>query len=427
MNKKTPNITFLLICGLLVFTPLARGGVQGWAVAVIHIITLAALTTYLVQRTLAWDWHWIKTPLDWPILILLAAACFSAIFSVHRPSSHRALLLLFNYVAVYYLLIHLIRRPEHMRKTAWVVVSIGVLLAILGLISFSGLPLFYWWEYQDLPDFGALTSTYGNPNHIAGFFEMAIPIVLGMLLVVKKEALSLKRFVSVIIVFGMALVFSLSRGGWTCTAIGLVFFISVLAFNPEFPRRKTVIAMGVSAIVLVLVLLSSFPAVQELLTIRAVMDRAGGLEGRMQVTKAVGAMIGARPVYGFGPGTFAYSFFKYQPAGVQGWYNMAHNDYAHFTAELGLMFPLIMIWAAIALFKQGFMKLKSPDLTVRGISLGCMAGIVAMLFHSFVDFNLHIPANALFFTLLCALVAAPVTEEAQGTGHKAQEGKIKKR
>ena len=269
MNKKTPNIVFLLICALLVFAPLARGGVQGWAIAVIHIITLAALTIYLVQKSMDWDWRWLKTPLDRPIFALLALAFFSAIFSEHRPSSIEALLLLFNYVTVYYLVIHITRNPGQMKKMALVVVSIGVLLAILGLISFSGLPLLSWWEYQDLPDFGALTATYGNPNNIAGFFEMAIPLALGMLLVEKKETHGLKRYVPIIILFGLALILSLSRGGWTCTAIGLVFFVGVLAFSREYPHRRTAIAMGVSAIVLVLVLLSSFPAVQELLTIRA--------------------------------------------------------------------------------------------------------------------------------------------------------------
>jgi O-antigen ligase len=414
MNNKKINIPFLLICVLLVFAPLARGGVQGWAVASIHIITLAALTVFLVQKSLDWDWHWIRTPLDWPIVVLLGITLISTLFSSHRPSSIRAILLLLNYLAVYYLIVHLTRNPGQMKKMAWIVVCIGVLLAILGLIGFSGLQLFPWWEYRDLPDFGALTSTYGNPNNIAGFFEMAIPLVLGMLLAENKGASSLKRFVPIIILFGMTLILSLSRGGWTSAMLGLVFFVTVLAWSREFPRRKTVIGLTGSGIVLVLVLLSSFPAVKELLTIRAVIDTAGGLDGRLEVAKAVGAMILDKPFLGFGPGTFAYSFFQYQPAGIQGWYNLAHNDYAHFTAELGLLFPLVMIWMIIALLRQGFAKLQSPSLTVRSISLGSMAGIVAILCHSVVDFNLHIPANALFFTVLCALVAAPETTEVRG-------------
>ena len=111
--------------------------------------------------------------------------------------------------------------------------------------------------------------------------------------------------------------------------------------------------------------------------------------------------------FGVSLGTFAYSFFKFQPAEIQGWYNMAHNDNVHFIVETGILLPVIMVWMIIALFWKGFKKLHSPSLFIRGATLGSMAGIVAILFHSFVDFNLHIPANALFFTILCAIVAAP--------------------
>ncbi len=37
-----------------------------------------------------------------------------------------------------------------------------------------------------------------------------------------------------------------------------------------------------------------------------------------------------------------------------------------------------------------------------------MSGITAILVHSISDFNLHIPANAILFTVLAALVVAPI-------------------
>jgi len=391
------------------FTPLARGGVQGWTLAVIHIVTLAALTLFLVQKSLDWDWQWIRTPLDWPILVLLVITLLATVFSVHRSGSMRALLLLCNYVTVFYLVIRTVGSPEKLYGMARLLISLGIFLAVFGLIKFSGVKIFPWFHYDDLPDFGALTSTYGNPNHMAGFFEMALPLAFGLLLGDDKGRQSTKYYVPIIFLFGTALILTMSRGGWTCGMLALIFLGLVLVFKREFPRRKTVIALTCSAVGLVLVLLSSFPAVQELLTIREVVDTAGGLDGRMQVTKAVVAMIADRPFVGFGPGTFAYSFMQYQPASIQGWYNMAHNDYVHFTAELGILFPALMIWMITALFRQGFMKLKNPSLFIRGITLGAMAGIVAILCHSVMDFNLHIPANALFFTVLCAIVAAPET------------------
>ena len=62
----------------------------------------------------------------------------------------------------------------------------------------------------------------------------------------------------------------------------------------------------------------------------------------------------------------------------------------------------------IALFKKGFKKLKNPSRLVRGITLGALAGITAILVHSIPDFNLHIPANAILFTILGALVVSPL-------------------
>jgi hypothetical protein len=40
------------------------------------------------------------------------------------------------------------------------------------------------------------------------------------------------------------------------------------------------------------------------------------------------------------------------------------------------------------------------------IMFGAIAGVLSILFHSFVDFNLHIPGNTLYFTLLLTVIAA---------------------
>ena len=389
------------------FAALARGGVQGWAVTVIHMMTLLALTFLLVQKSFDWDWTWIKTPLDLPIAALIILAFFAVIFSSHRSTSFWAVLLLLNYLTIFYLVIHTVRSRAKLRKFVWLMLGTGIFLALFGLIKFSAIEIFPWFHYEDLPNFGALTSTYGNPNHIAGFFEMAIPLVFGLLLADRRDQKGLVLYLPIILLFGVALILSLSRGGWTCTMVGLVFFLGVLLFSKDFSRYRTVITVTCCSIAAVLVLLSSYPAVQELLTVRQVLEQAGGVEGRFQVSRAVLVMIRERPLLGFGPGTFPFTFFMFQPPATTGWYNMAHNDYVHFTAEMGILLPAIMTWMIVALFWHGFLKLRSPSLLVRGATLGSMAGVLAMLCHSYIDFNLHIPANGLFFTILVALIAAP--------------------
>lgn len=68
----------------------------------------------------------------------------------------------------------------------------------------------------------------------------------------------------------------------------------------------------------------------------------------------------------------------------------------------------ILIWMIIALHRKGFRKLKNPSRLVRGITLGALSGITAIFVHSISDFNLHIPANAILFTILAAIVVSPI-------------------
>ena len=72
-----------------------------------------------------------------------------------------------------------------------------------------------------------------------------------------------------------------------------------------------------------------------------------------------------------------------------------------------------MIWLMYKLFVHGIYKLKRGDSRTRGTTLGAMGSILAILVYSLTDFNLHIPANALLFTVLCALVAAPLPDTRQ--------------
>ena len=45
--------------------------------------------------------------------------------------------------------------------------------------------------------------------------------------------------------------------------------------------------------------------------------------------------------------------------------------------------------------------------------MAALLGCVGILVHSFVDFNLQIPANAALFYVLCAIAASPPLKESQ--------------
>ncbi|MEA1967802.1 MAG: hypothetical protein U9N77_06250 [Thermodesulfobacteriota bacterium] len=85
---------------------------------------------------------------------------------------------------------------------------------------------------------------------------------------------------------------------------------------------------------------------------------------------------------------------------------MAHNDYLHFTAELGILVIPIMLWMIFLFFKQAFLNSQKRSRQTRGIAIASMTAAVAVLVHSMSDFNLHIPANALLLTVEVAMAGS---------------------
>ena len=392
---------------LLIFTPLARGSVQGWAVTVIQMVTLLALGALLIEKCLTGRWEWIKTPLDLPLLILLILLTLSTLFSVHRQTSLWAIAMLMTYVVTFYLVIHTVRTRNHFKHMVCLIIGVATFLAVFGLFKKFGINPFPFWDYGDLkyiPDY--LSSTYGNRNHLAGYMEMAIPLILGLFLLDYKGG-KLLLMIYLALIMGSALILSLSRGGWTGSLIGLTFMAIVLLTNRYFAGRKLIATLAVGFVVAVLVVLASTPVVERIHSLDQ-RTKVPTLKARMTVWGGVVQMIEDYPLVGAGPGNFSTVFTQYQPPGLLHRYTEAHNDYLHFIAEIGLPLIAVIIWMIVALYRKGFRKMQNPSRLVRGITVGAMSGIMAILVHSVGDFNLHIPANALLFVVLAALVAAPL-------------------
>jgi O-antigen ligase len=204
-----------------------------------------------------------------------------------------------------------------------------------------------------------------------------------------------------------ALVLTLSRGGWLSALLGLAFMGFALLTSQYFERKGFLITLIAGFIAVAFIVLASTPVVERVLTMTE-RDTETNLQARIIGWKGTIVMIKDHPLIGTGPGTYATIFTQYQPPGTFKRRRMAHNDYLHFVSETGLLLIPIIIWLIIALYKKGLKKFQNPSRLVRGITLGALAGITAILFHSIADFNLHIPANAILFTILAALIVAPL-------------------
>jgi O-Antigen ligase len=70
----------------------------------------------------------------------------------------------------------------------------------------------------------------------------------------------------------------------------------------------------------------------------------------------------------------------------------------------GLIFLVILCRSSIQNNTQEIKDDKYTSMTY--LQLGCLTGVLAILLHSLVDFNLHITANAFYFTVLLGIVVA---------------------
>ena len=399
------TITRYALYALLVFTPLAMASVQDWAETVIEMVTLITMTAFLLEKSLTWNWKWIKTPLDKPIIFLLTLSILSAVFSMNRHRSFWATLLLINYVIIFYLIVYTVRTRSDYRHLLWVIISIGAFLSLFGLFKkYIGNP-FPWWNYHNIPETaGHLISTYGNRNHLTGYLEMALPLSLGLILTGYR---GIRLFLLVVLsaLLLLVLMLAFSRGGWVSGSLGLIFMGFVLMTSQNFNKKRLLIAVIGGGGLLMMTVLSSTPMVERFLTIGEV-DK-GSSAGRMKIWSAAAEMIEDYSVLGVGPGNFSTVFTQYLPPAENRHY-YAHNDYIQSVSEVGLAAIVIIVWMIAAIYRRGFKKLKNESRLVRGITIGALSGITALLIHSMFDFNLHIPANALLFTVLVALAVSPL-------------------
>ncbi len=403
--RPLPTVTRYALYALLIFTPLAVASVQDWALTIIQMVTLVALTAFLLEKSLTWNWKWIKTPLDKPIIFLLILSILSTVFSMNRPRSVWAILLLINYVIIFYLIVHTVRTRSDYRHLLWVIISMGAFLSLFGLFKkYMGNP-FPWWNYHNIPETaGHLISTYGNRNHLTGYLEMALPLSLGLILTgYRGVRLFLLIVLSALLL--LVLILAFSRGGWVSGSLGLIFMGLVLMTSQYFNKKKVLVAVIGGGFILIMIVLSSTAMVERFLTLGE-MDK-GSSAGRIKIWGAVVEMIEDYPVLGIGPGNFSTVFTQYLPP-AENRHFYAHNDYIQSAAEIGLISIVIIAWMIAAVYRRGFKKLKNQSRLVRGVTIGALSGITAILVHSMLDFNLHIPANALLFTVLVALAVCPL-------------------
>ena len=85
---------------------------------------------------------------------------------------------------------------------------------------------------------------------------------------------------------------------------------------------------------------------------------------------------------------------------------MSHNDYLQYLAELGLIGYGILVAAIVGVLIPVIKGIiHGEDENRRLLLVGCAGSFVAIGLHSFVDFNLYIPANAMILAWIAGVAS----------------------
>jgi O-antigen ligase len=137
---------------------------------------------------------------------------------------------------------------------------------------------------------------------------------------------------------------------------------------------------------------------------------SGGV--RLAIDRDCLRMFVKRPFLGWGLGSFPIVYPEFRSFYTTLFVNEAHNDYLQLLVETGLAGFSIAVWFLVLVFRHAAGKLKDWTGNASGaLTVAALLGCVGILVHSFLDFNLQIPANAALFYVLCAIAAsAPLLE-----------------
>lgn len=415
------------------------------------------LSKVLLLRSIAWlltglwlaDWldgggdprpHLRRHPLLVPVVVLAVVLCVATAFAANplvslfgTATRGQGFLTVLSYLLLFLVVTSRMRTAEQARRlvvalvaTAGVIVPLSLLQATgwdpVGLISDARSPIY---------------GTLGRANFVGAYLGMLVPLTLALAIIAGrgwKRRLLLLLLGGELVVVGL----SLARGAWLAAGTSLAVF-GLLWVWLRLDRRGRRLGGAGAAAVGVLGL-----GLGGVVLWRA---QAGSLAARRTIWVAVGRLVGARPLLGYGPDALALFFPRVFPPQLVYYHgrdvivDRAHNLLLDWAVTLGVPGALGILVVLAAFFALGFRRLAAAmrrsdgarELTDRGVVLAaCLAAVAGNLTGNMVSFD--VTATAMAAWLLLALVTCPgmaqdaetSSSSAASTGHRPVRGWLRR-
>jgi O-antigen ligase len=401
-----------LVLAILIYSPLATGAVRPQDFLVVQWLAVATLVVWAVRFCINPRHRLLWPPMCWAVLLFMAYAVVRYLRADLEYIARQEMLKVLLYGFLFFAILNNLHRQETTAIVAGVLIFIAVAIAGYAVYQFiTGSD--HVWHFIRPGYAGRGSGTYICPNHMAGYLEMLLPLAITGTILGRMSPLLriLAGYAALVMVAGIAV--SVSRGAWIATGVSLVALCAVLFGQ----RRSRLPVLGIAVVLMGVGFFAVNPA-------RLTKNRKEALatlnleqDTRSHIWRGAFKMWQDHPWTGVGPAHFDYRFRAYRPPSgyVQGRPDRVHNDYLNTLVDWGIIGALLVAsaWALFAwtlLRSWKYLRRAQNDLSTKrsnrsAFVLGGSLGLLAILVHSFVDFNMHIPANAILAVTLLALVA----------------------
>jgi O-antigen ligase len=409
-----------LVLAILVFGPLATGGVGRLEFLVIQGLTLGVLLLWGLRLWVSGRPQFLWPPICWAVVVFTVYAVARYLTCDIEYVGRKELLRVLVYAVLFFAILNNLHRQESTQIISFTMIFLAMAISMYAVYQFlSGSDRI--WNFASFYK-GRASGTYISPNHLAGFLEMLLPLALAYTLASRAKPV-LKIFLAyaaLMMVAGIGV--TVSRGGWVSAGVALIVLFAVLVLHRNY---------RLPALILMVVLIGSgmfFLLKTDQLTARfkAGVEAGQNFEAdtRYEMWGAAVRMWQDHPWFGVGPGHYDYRFRAYRPETVQLRPERVHNEYLNTLVDWGVIGATIVVLALGTLFVglvRTWKHVRKPEREFRSnhsnkfaFVLGAAAGLLALLIHSIVEFNLQIPANAILAVSLMALISSHLRFATEG-------------
>jgi O-antigen ligase len=371
---RRPTVLGVLVVAALPFRiPIQAGGTTSNLLVPLYLVVAAGSLAFVVPtlRRGAAPEDAVGPRSGWVERLLSLYVLLYAVQSVYSLDFEKALQNMVFFYVPFALTFYLLRRlewtPRLLRRCLEVVVALAVVFALIAFVEYATKTIILNPKLvvqNDLHTYFTVNSVFFDPDIFGRFLALVLILLVGVLLHSRRQREQL-LVTGVLAVLWVALVLTLSRSSLAALLIG-AGIVAALRWRVvrALPVAAAVVALGVAA---VLISPTTFGLNQGL---------NGASSGRAGLVSGGLHMFGARPLGGYGPGSFVTEYRHRNPTTSQT-LAASHTIAITIAAEQGVVgeiaYVALVVAAAVAL-------LRGARRDPARVAIG--AAFVALMFHT---------------------------------------------